>query len=131
MHFLLKNLFKLLRHCHNLLHKEKHGKNDKKILSKVGKTAEVIFLKNLSSSSRFPLEFVICAKIFSESLAIRCMTCRKHFCSDCDIKVHSVDPFHRRLFVQKSSIDDLSSSEFFDSKWNRCHIGMFSHTSFH
>lgn len=63
-----------------------------------------------------------CDNCFSSELtstrAVRCGTCKKHFCPMCDMKMHETDPFHKRMMVTRASKETLMASEFFDDSWN-------------
>ena len=48
-----------------------------------------------------------CSDITNEAV-IRCTTCKKEFCADCDSKVHISQPFHCRSYYSKI---DLSSTK--------------------
>lgn len=48
-----------------------------------------------------------CSDVTHEAV-IRCTTCKKEFCADCDSKVHISQPFHCRSYYSKI---DLSSTK--------------------
>ena len=56
-----------------------------------------------------------------DSIVIRCMTCKKHFCNDCDYVLHSLLPFHRRYL---EILQPLKTSESFYQDWCRIMKGI-------
>lgn len=46
--------------------------------------------------------------------AVRCNTCKEHFCGDCDRKFHSKRPFHDRELFGSTSSTCLLPNEFLD-----------------
>lgn len=54
-----------------------------------------------------------------ETQAIRCRSCRKHLCFECDTKVHERDhPLHRRVWLKKvGESSKLKPTEFLNEEW--------------
>ncbi len=40
---------------------------------------------------------------------IRCLSCKNHFCSKCDYKIHITKPFHRRYVITYEERDNEKS----------------------
>lgn len=70
-----------------------------------------------------------CEKCFSSCTlvneSVRCLTCVKHMCWQCDYERHSTDPFHRRLYVTKLVNEPMEPSLFFDINWTPKSKGYF------
>lgn len=50
--------------------------------------------------------------------AVRCMTCKKHLCYQCDANTHSSMPFHRRILCSCKSLETLQPDHFIDEEGN-------------
>ncbi len=57
-----------------------------------------------------------CRKVL-ESAAIRCMTCKQHYCWHCDDILHCRQPFHHRFHVTRGILQSLNPTEFYDQDW--------------
>ena len=68
--------------------------------------------------SRQPLDHSKCDQCHYHlnATAVRCMTCKKHFCYECDKKFHLTMPFHRRLLCSSKTLKILQPEEFLDSE---------------
>lgn len=66
---------------------------------------------------------LLCRRIL-ETSAIRCLTCCKHFCWECDVQIHSKNPFHRRSLMCGSTQQVLKPTVFFDENWEIYEMGM-------
>ena len=53
-----------------------------------------------------------------KTAAIRCITCKQHFCWKCDYNLHSSNPFHNRFFATLQLLQPLKSLEFYEKDWN-------------
>lgn len=65
-------------------------------------------------------------KIVLETTAVRCMTCKHHYCWECDDYLHFLQPFHRRFFVTDQALKPLQPCEFHDEDWKKITKGKFS-----
>ncbi|KAI9549854.1 hypothetical protein GHT06_007315 [Daphnia sinensis] len=50
--------------------------------------------------------------------AVRCMTCKRHLCHQCDANTHSSMPFHRRLLCSCETLETLQPHHFIDEEGN-------------
>jgi hypothetical protein len=50
--------------------------------------------------------------------AVRCMTCKRHLCHQCDANTHSSMPFHRRLLCSCQTLATLQPHHFIDEEGN-------------
>jgi hypothetical protein len=57
--------------------------------------------------------------------AVRCMTCKKHLCHQCDANTHSSMPFHRRLLCSCETLETLQPHHFIDEEGNIITKGIF------
>ena len=48
--------------------------------------------------------------------AVRCMTCKRHLCHQCDANTHSSMPFHRRLLCSSETLETLQPHHFIDEE---------------
>ena len=84
--------------------------------------------------SRQPLDHSKCDQCHYHlnATAVRCMTCKKHFCYECDEKFHLTMPFHRRLLCSSKTLKILQPEEFLDSEDSIIKRGMginFNHST--
>ncbi|KAK4007342.1 hypothetical protein OUZ56_012502 [Daphnia magna] len=56
-----------------------------------------------------------CSLSPSGGRVVKCSTCKKHLCGDCDFFVHSQQPFHNRWLISNESWFSLRTMEFIDS----------------
>ncbi|XP_045023599.1 uncharacterized protein LOC123467994 [Daphnia magna] len=72
---------------------------------------------NFLSKQAYPLVIQCdnCSQSLSGGRAIRCLTCKKHYCGDCDFSFHAQQPFHNRWLVSSDSWYSLKTMEFVDS----------------
>lgn len=86
---------------------------------------------NFLSKQAYPLVIQCdnCSQSLSGGRAIRCLTCKKHYCGDCDFSFHAQQPFHNRWLVSSDSWYSLKTMEFVDSTGKLVEKGttVFSH----
>ncbi|XP_045023333.1 uncharacterized protein LOC116936194 [Daphnia magna] len=70
--------------------------------------------------SRQPLYHSKCDQCHEDldHCSVRCMTCKKHLCYQCDTNTHSGMPFHRRLFCSCDRLEILQPDHFIDAEGN-------------
>ncbi|XP_045028462.1 uncharacterized protein LOC116923942 [Daphnia magna] len=70
--------------------------------------------------SRKPLYHSKCDQCHEDlnHYSVRCMTCQKHLCYQCDTNTHSGMPFHRRLFCSCDRLEILQPDHFIDAEGN-------------
>ena len=126
----------MIESAHRRLHKLK---KDKTALKRNEEDLDEVWLEKendvfntfVCAQGCFQKHCEFCCRQTENSVVVKCHHCKKHLCSDCDLKIHCNSPFHRRIvYFSDATTKNLLPHEFINPTSGSIFFkGNFSNTS--